>query len=260
MSGIEVAGLVFGVIPIVVEILKSYGATRDRLKTFLRHAQVVNDVQLRFRVAATNFRNDCHLLLKTVVDDTRQLSEMVKDPTHDGWQDPALEGRFRSFLDRDYELCEEIMVKIRDTLRKTQAKLVKFNRSLTDHRAPANIVAFYQAFNIARKENQYRQWLDDLDHWNSKLGHLRTQRCKLIKRQKYPESCLIRKAVPRKYLDIQVASQRLHESLQDSWSCSNLSHEGHQAKLSLEAKADYGAVRLDMAIACRRRSLPLPQR
>lgn len=127
MSGIEAAGLAIGLVPIVIEILKSYRATRDRLKTFARYTQVVYDVQLRFRVAATNFSNDCQLLLKAVVEDARELSEMVEDPEHDGWQDASLEERFRKFLERDYELCEEVIVRIRDVLRKTQAKLSKLN-------------------------------------------------------------------------------------------------------------------------------------
>lgn len=257
MSGIEIAGLVFGIVPVVVEILKSFRSTRDRLKAFTRRAQVIYDVQLRYRVAATNFSNECQLLLKTVVEDARELSEMVEDPHHSSWQDPSLEQRFRTFLGRDHELCEEMVVRIRDVLRETQSELSQLDgdgdesqQSATQH--------LCHAFNIARKENRYRRWIDDLDQWNIKLSRLRSQRCKLQKRRKtLPSGGLIRKAAPRQYSDIRTASQRLHESLQESWSCSNLSHTGHQAKLSLEAKAEYGTVRLDLAIACQKKATPL---
>lgn len=255
MSGIEITGLVFGVIPIVVEILKSYRTTRDRLHAFRKHTQVINEVRLRYRVAATNFSNECQLLLKAVVDDSRVLSEMVQDPKHDAWQDPQLESRFRAFLERDYSLFEDIIVLIRDVLRDTQNALTDCleQRSESSLQHPA-AQRLYLAFNISRKENKYRRWLENLDDWNKKLGKFRKQRFKLQKRCPTQSGGVIRKAVPQMYGDIRVASQRLHESLQDSWSCTNVSHTGHQAKLSLEAQAEYGNVRLDMIIACRSKS------
>lgn len=253
MSGIEIAGLVFGVVPIVVEILKSYRTTKERLSTFRRYGEVIQDVQLRYSVAAASFTNDCQLLLKGVVDDARELPEMLKDPQHSAWQDPQLEVRFRSFLDQDYTLLENITTRIRDLLRDTQEALKKCEgQTACGNAQPTAAQRLYQAFNIARKENEYRRWLDTLDQWNKKLSKLRKQRCKLSKRQAAQSGCLVRKAVPRRYGDIQAASYKLHESLQDSWSCTNISHTGHQAKLLLTAKAEYGNVRLDMIIACRR--------
>lgn len=259
MSGIEIAGLVFGIVPVVVEILKSFRSTRDRLKAFTHHAQVIYDVHLRYRVAATSFSNECQLLLKAVVEDARELSEMVEDPHHSGWQDPLLEQRFRIFLGRDDALFEEIVVRIRDVLRETQSELAQLDESSHEHQQSAT-QRLYNAFNISRKENRYRLWIDDLDQWNTKLRHLRSQRCKLHKRRKtLPPGCLVRKAAPRQYSDIRTASQRLHESLKESWSCSNVSHAGHQAKLSLEAKAEHGTVRLDLAIACQRKPITMSQ-
>jgi hypothetical protein len=244
MSGIEIAGLAFGVVPVVVEILKSYRVTRERLRTFTHRAQVIYGVQLRYRAAATNFSNECQLLLKNVVEDPRELTEMIEDPHHSGWQGASLEKQFAGFLERDHALCEEIVVRIRNILRDTQSELSKLDQAdvqaAGSSEAPQTATQrLYQAFNICRKENQYRRWLDDLDQWNNKLGRLRAQRCKLNKRHKsLPSACAIRKAAPRQWNDIRTAAQRLHESLRESWSCSNISHTGHQAKLSLEAKAD----------------------
>jgi hypothetical protein len=254
MSGIEVAGLVFGVIPIIIEILKSYRTTRDRLNAFRKHTQIVNEVQLRYRVAATNFSNDCQLLLKAVVEDARELDKMVGDPQHSGWRDPQLEPRFRAFLEPNYTLFEDIITLIRDVLRDTQIALKDcFEQPPGPGSQHTAAQRLYLAFNISRKENQYRKWLDTLDCWNKKLSKLRKQRCELQNQRSVQSGCLVRKAVPQKYADIHVASHRLHKSLQDSWSCTNDSHTGHQAKLSLEATAEYGSVRLDIVIACRER-------
>ncbi|KAL1613242.1 hypothetical protein SLS60_001474 [Paraconiothyrium brasiliense] len=255
MSGIEVAGLIFGIVPVVVEILKSYNSAKERLKSFTNHVQVVRDVQLRYRVAATNFANDCQLLLKAVIESAHELSQMIDNPNHSGWQDPSLEGRLRKYLGRDCQIFEEVVIRIRDVLRDTAAQLSKVDQDLSAGQKDSRTMSLkqlYTAFDISRKENAYRQSLDDLDQWNTKLGRLRDQRSKLHKHRSYRPDALIRKSVPKRYSDIRTASQRLHDSLKESWSCTNISHVGHQAKLSLDAEADHGTAQLDMVIACRR--------
>lgn len=87
MSGIEIASLAFGIVPIVVEILKFYSTAKRRLATFLRYAEVVCDIHLRFQVAAANFNNDCRLPLQAVVAHPGEVSEMIENPTHKRWQE-----------------------------------------------------------------------------------------------------------------------------------------------------------------------------
>ncbi|KAJ4358714.1 uncharacterized protein N0V89_003298 [Didymosphaeria variabile] len=255
MSGIEVAGLIFGIVPVVVEILKSYNSSKERLKSFTHHVQVVYDVQLRYRVAATNFANDCQLLLKPVIGNAHELSQMIDNPSHSGWQDPSFEERLRKYLGRDCQVFEEVVIKIRDVLRATGARLSKVDQDLSAGQNDSRVMSLrqlYTAFDISRKENAYRKSLDDLDQWNTKLGCLRDQRSKLHKHRSRRPDALIRKSVPKRYSDIRTASQRLHDSLKESWSCTNISHVGHQARLSLDAEADHGTAQLDMVIACRR--------
>ncbi|PVH96307.1 hypothetical protein DM02DRAFT_687942 [Periconia macrospinosa] len=229
MSGVEIAGLAIGIVPIVIEIIKAYRSTRDHLQTFTHHVQVVQDVRLRYRVAATNFTNDCQLLLEPVVEDAGELYNMVDDPKHEGWTKPSLEERFREFLDRDYETCEQIVVHIRDVLRKTQSRLEAL-RNINDE--PGTLKRLHQAFNVAIKENEYRRSLDELDQWNIKLGLA---------------------AALKRFADTRVASQGLYKSLHESWTCTNISHVGHQAKLSLDAHTENGSTQLDIVIACHRR-------
>ncbi|ORY05558.1 hypothetical protein BCR34DRAFT_490794 [Clohesyomyces aquaticus] len=250
MSGAELAfaGLAIGIIPIVVEILKSYSVTKSRLKTFARYHHVIADVQLRYQVASANFSNNSQLLLQAAVESSKEVSEMVKDPQHAGWQEPDIEERFRNFLERDHQLCEGIVLKIRDVLRQTQTMLSILDQDSTP--------TFLQAFNISSKENRYRHALEELDQWNLKLSNLCQQRCRLQKRRGISSHCIIRRTAPKSVSHIRVASQTLRESLQDSWSCTNISHSGHQAKLSVDASAEYDTVQLDVVIACQRKVLP----
>lgn len=254
MSGIEIAGLVFGVVPVVVEILKSYSTARRKLTTFSRHTEVACDIQLRFQVAAANFNNDCRLILQATIAHPSDVSEMMEDPTHKGWQEEGkdIEQRLRGLMQQDYELCQNIVTRLRDILRETRESLTKLEDKLGNTKQPQHefVRKIWHAFDTSRKQNEYIRQLDSLDKWNKALNKLRKQRCKIQKRRNVPSACIIRKAVPRSYQQIRIASQQLGESIHDSWSCTNTSHVGHQARLSLDAKSGHDSVQLDVVVAC----------
>ncbi|USP80974.1 hypothetical protein yc1106_08248 [Curvularia clavata] len=258
MSGIEIAGLVFGVVPVVVEILKSYSTAKRKLATFSRHVEVACDIQLRFQVAAANFNNDCRLLLQATIAHPSDVSEMMEDPTHKSWQEQGkdIEQRLRGLMQQDHELCQNIVTRLRDILRETRDSLTKLEDTLGNAKQPKHefVRKIWHAFNTSRKENEYIRQLDSLDKWNKALSKLRKQRCKIQKRRNVPSACIIRKAVPRSYQQIRIASQQLGESIHDSWSCTNTSHIGHQARLSLDAKSGYDSVQLDVVVACQPKS------
>jgi hypothetical protein len=255
MSGIEIAGLVFGVIPLVVEILKHYSTAKSRLIAFSRHTAVVCDIQLGFQVAAANFNNDCRLLLQAVVDQAADVAELIEDPTDKRWLEQAndIEKRLRGLMEGDYDMYQNIVTRIRDILRETHESLIKLESGLTNAKHSHHELAqrIWHAFNTSRNENEYMRQLKSLNKWNKALGKLRKQRCKIEKGCSVSSAGIIRKALPRRYRQIRVASQHVGESLHDSWSCTNISHIGHQAKLSLDAQSGHDDVQLDIVVACR---------
>ncbi|KAH7082203.1 hypothetical protein FB567DRAFT_594695 [Paraphoma chrysanthemicola] len=257
MTGIEIAGLVFGVVPIVVEIMKSYGTARRRLKTFSRHVEVADDIQIRFDVASAHFNNDCRLLLQATIADPNEVLEiedMMDDPTHKRWQEQGkfIDERLRDLMGQDYELCGKIVTRLHDILSETRNSLKRLQDSLGNGKRSQHecIQKICHAFTTSRKENEYIRQLENLDTWNNILSKLLKRRCKIRKRRKVPSACIIRKAVPRRYQQIRLASQQLGESIHDSWSCTNTSHSGHRTKLSLDAKSELGNVQLDVVVAC----------
>jgi len=255
MTGLEIPGLVFGVVPVVVEILSSYGTARRRLSTFSRYTEVAHDIQLKFDAAAANFNNECRLLLQAAIARPSDISEMMDDPTHKSWQEQGkeMEQRLRDLMQQDYELCKDIVTQLRKILCDTANSLSKLKDSPDEAKQSKHKYAqeLWKAFNTSRKENDYLRQLKELNRWNKSFGKLCKQRHKMQKRSSVPSSaCIIRKAVPRSYQQIRVASQQLGQSIHESWSCTNTSHSGHQAKLSLDAKSEHDNVQLDVVIAC----------
>jgi hypothetical protein len=263
MSGIEIASLVFAVVPIVVEILKSYGSAKRRLMTFSRHVEVADDIQTRFDVASAHFNNDCRLLLRATItgpEEVPEIEEMMNDPTHKTWQEQGkrIDERPREFMQQDHELCGKIVTRLHDILCETQNSLEQLQDSLGNGKRSQHecIQKICDAFAISRKENGYLRQLENSNTWNNSLSNLLEQRCRIRRRRKTPSACIIRKTVPMRYQQIRLDSQQLGESIHDSWSCTNTSHSGHQAKLSLDAKSEYDNVQLDVVVACQ----PKPDR
>lgn len=78
MSGIGIGGSVFGILPILVEVVKSYCTVKEALNTFRRYSKEVRSVSLQLKVQTGIFLNHCRLLLCLVEDD--QIAEdMLRD-------------------------------------------------------------------------------------------------------------------------------------------------------------------------------------
>ncbi|KAL1622649.1 hypothetical protein SLS56_008631 [Neofusicoccum ribis] len=257
MSGIEIAGLVFGVVPIFFEILKSYGWASKKLDTFKKHHDVVREIQLDFRLEERAFRTECHLLLASVVDDKEELLSVLQHPDDGPWGRDDVK-RVNEGLERlmggDFAMCEEIVVKIRDMLRSTTADLARLGGSEPGESSSTAIQNVRHAFKVSTKESGYRKTLQNLNLWNAKFRSLRKQKCAVQNPRHFSSTTITARRIPSAYSKIREASNMLHSSLEDAWSCSNASHEAHQAKLLLSAEADYERVRLDMAISCRQKS------
>ena len=78
MSGIEIAGLVFGVLPILVESVKAYSTVTDGLHTFRHYSREVKSVALQLKVHNGIFLNHCRLLLR-LVEDEKDIELMLDD-------------------------------------------------------------------------------------------------------------------------------------------------------------------------------------
>lgn len=129
MSGIEVAGLIFGVLPVIIQIIKSYETTCERLHTFRVHARAIQRIQVRFRVQQSSFRNECRHLLRLVIHDDEELQATLEDRTHSRWRDGQLNEQFQICLGDEYDSCETILKEIQQLLKEIGEDLSRFDRA-----------------------------------------------------------------------------------------------------------------------------------
>lgn len=111
MSGIEVAGLVLGAIPLVLEGLKQWRTTAEVLGHYRgirrEHRKCIYNVEYHSLV----YKRNVEELVRPILDDPDDIADLIEQPGSDAWADAALEERLRSRLHESHDLY---MVVIQD--------------------------------------------------------------------------------------------------------------------------------------------------
>lgn len=82
MAGVEVVGIVLGVLPLIVTAVENYEKIGDLILTYRRYSKEVRKFNTELAVQRTIFQNECLLLLSQVVVDERALHDMFNEPGH----------------------------------------------------------------------------------------------------------------------------------------------------------------------------------
>lgn len=115
MSGIEVAGLAIGVLPVIAEALKSYRKVYDTLRTFRYYSREVKRIKEQLEVCQQIFLNECSLLVQITVGD--QFSHvMLADTNHGLWKSSGLEEIASKRLNKGYQTCKSIITNTKCTI------------------------------------------------------------------------------------------------------------------------------------------------
>ncbi|KAH7398767.1 hypothetical protein DE146DRAFT_504079 [Phaeosphaeria sp. MPI-PUGE-AT-0046c] len=253
MSGIEIAGLAFGVLPILIELVKSYSTVAEGLHTFRHYSREVKAISLQLNVQNGIFLNHCRLLLRLVEDDTA-AENMLEDRSDRRWTSKELNDKLNTVLKESFDLCRAIVEGTKDVIDEIKGEMEKFDdlraQKRKDETFKAAIKRLRGATRIVFNKSKYDRCLADLRDRNDDLTTLRSQICAFQQQPTNTIGALVQhKMLPDRFQAIQGASQKLHEALCSAWCCDDSKHRGHYAKLCLDAEVQE-EVRLDLAISC----------
>jgi len=123
MSGIEIAGLALGAIPVILEAIKGYRNTYEHIRDFKNAAKQMHVIDAQFRVCKLNFLSECRMLLSLVLSDSRLSQEMIADTKHSLWQDTTVEEQLASLLQDNINACTIIVADTAVTIQAFDARL-----------------------------------------------------------------------------------------------------------------------------------------
>lgn len=130
MSGIEVAGLAFGVLPILVEAVKSYKDVSKKIHTLRHHSKAVKSVSEQLKVHSGIFLNEIRLLLRCV-ETEEEVEAMLNDAADQRWISTHLNEKLRKVLQDSFEICHGIIEAIQDAMAMVKKEMSKFDKLLS---------------------------------------------------------------------------------------------------------------------------------
>ncbi|KAH6618467.1 hypothetical protein C7974DRAFT_415841 [Boeremia exigua] len=253
MSGIEVAGLAFGILPILVEVVKSYSNISRKVHTLRHYSREVKSISERLKVYKGIFLNEVRLLLRSI-EEEEEVESMLEDAADQRWVCEHLNDKLRAVLQDSFDACRSIIEETRDTIERMTEEMTAFDDLLSQKAKGESIKSALKRLGVAIKitfeKSRHDSCLANLRDMNGDLSALRSQ-VGAFQRPNIQQtgSFVQHKALPRGIGSIQDASQKLHEALCGAWCCDDAAHRGHYAKLCIDAQVQ-AEVRLDLAISC----------
>ncbi|KAI1270286.1 hypothetical protein F5Y18DRAFT_9354 [Xylariaceae sp. FL1019] len=106
MSGIEVAGLVLGAIPLLIAALEHFQDGKSAVSTWRRHVRVVQSLTRNLRTEHGKMYNTCETLLGGIIAPVK-IEPMLEQPFGPLWHDKDISARIERRLDHMYNAFEE---------------------------------------------------------------------------------------------------------------------------------------------------------
>jgi hypothetical protein len=113
MDPATIAGLVLGVIPLIISSVENYEVTFQPFVTYRRHVKEVERFTYKLDAQRAIFHNQCQLLLLSV---GQNINDILRDPNHPARSDDELSNRLEELLGLSYITCVSTLKLIKGTL------------------------------------------------------------------------------------------------------------------------------------------------
>ncbi|KAL1303415.1 hypothetical protein AAFC00_006806 [Neodothiora populina] len=252
MSGIEVAGLVLGVLPLFISALESYEKGLGPIRSMFSYREELSRYRRKLIVEYALYNQTIEYLLTPIVDDDK-LDAMISQGFSDIWKEPALAGKLQKRLGSLHEAYEIVLDDLRSVIeelatmldieRKGHLSAPHLEALLAAHPPKASISRETQTFvhlyefktrlKFSLKSWKIQPLLDKLGRNNEILDRYTTMSSKLEKVQGRRKSSR-KSTFAAPLLQIQNSARRLYRVLETVWTCSR--HTSHSLNFGLDAR------------------------
>jgi hypothetical protein len=245
MSGVEVAGLVLGALPLLLAGLQFYAEGIAVTKRYWKYREEVNSLLDDLKAENAVYQNSIETLLLGVVD-AKDVTEFLANPGGELWKAASFEGRLKKRLGASYDPYLSIVTKLRTTAEKFKDRLklgdsgqVCSRFRTCDDRAdtlqpqftqPQAFKEHYKRLRFSLSKSDYSDLITTIRHANTVLHRLTFQRQNIENQQRGEKS-----SIP----DFQNINERAHgfySILSSGWTCPCQS--SHAISLRLEPRMD----------------------
>ncbi|KAF1957487.1 hypothetical protein CC80DRAFT_503816 [Byssothecium circinans] len=237
MSGVEVAGLVLGCLPIIIQAIESYNEGLDPMKSFLRWERELPALIRKLRNQHVHYSQTLRILLEPITTEF-ELAEMLSGERQ-LWKEKDMELKLQDKLQDSYNAYQSTITDIERITRKIASKLdLERATELSRNDLEALIVAnpkkndkfeFRKRVKFGMSKKGIKALLEELDDCNKELERF-TEKSEKIE--------TVRKSVKPSFANrlqrIQKYATGLHETLSVCFSCACKS--SHSTNLRLDQR------------------------
>ncbi|PVH67686.1 hypothetical protein DL98DRAFT_275048 [Cadophora sp. DSE1049] len=125
MAGVEAAGIVLGILPLMISAAEHYEDVFRPFKRYRKFSTELDLYQQQLGTQKTIFRNQCRLLVATLTN-RQTAKEMLREGNHPSWEDPDLNERFSIQLGDSAVACKNVINLIQGKLKEVEEKTENF--------------------------------------------------------------------------------------------------------------------------------------
>ena len=121
-SGIEVAGLILGVLPLIVSVIEDYREGLEPFKVWVRYRKDLQELRKVLEIEVSKLLNTCEELLASLVSEA-ELASLLKEPGGSAWSSATLADNLRRLLRHSYSPFLSSLDDFKEALLELQGKL-----------------------------------------------------------------------------------------------------------------------------------------
>lgn len=122
MSGVEVAGIVLGVIPVIVTALQNYAAGVSTIKTLRKYERELGSLIRQLKVQTEILRNTCEELLNGI-DPASIVDTMLDNPGGTAWEDSEIDQQLKARLQGAYDPYMATLEDMKEAVEEIRSRL-----------------------------------------------------------------------------------------------------------------------------------------
>ncbi|KAF1918319.1 hypothetical protein BDU57DRAFT_194788 [Ampelomyces quisqualis] len=225
MSGLEVAGVVLGSLPLVISALENYAQGIATAKRYWRYKSELRSFILQINTERGIFVNTLEQLLGGIVR-IEHMSDFLSNPGGEAWKDARVDLELKKRLRGAYEVYLGNVRGMQQSLSKMMVKLALGSDGKPQFTDPNLFKQEYKRLKFSLSKSEYSEQLGDLRNHNQALTRLTKQSLELEPARTNAQV----RACPN-FNALQQYARSLFHTLKSSLCCDC---ESHAVKLRLE--------------------------
>ena len=122
MSGVEAAGFILAVLPLMISAVEKYNESLDPVKSFIRWERELPAFIRKLRNQEVHYQQTLRLLLEPVTS-PEDLAEMIRDPLSTCWKDEGITESLQDRLGDSFVAYQDIIRDVDRIMRAIASKL-----------------------------------------------------------------------------------------------------------------------------------------